>query len=143
MKIAAVTNDGTDLSAHFGRAAAYLVVTTEGDRIVAEELRDKPAHHGHHGHGACHAHGQGPGHGHEHGHDHEHGAGEGQSARHAEMVEPIRDCRVVLARGMGRRAHDALVEAGLEPILVKEHGITDAIRAYLDGTLESRPELLH
>jgi predicted Fe-Mo cluster-binding NifX family protein len=135
MKIAAATDDGTRLSAHFGRASAYLVVTTEGDRIVAQELREKPTHHGRHG--------QGHGHGTRRADERPQGAGEGRAARHAAMVEPIRDCRVVLARGMGRRAHDALVEAGLEPMLVAEARIADAIRAYLDGTLEAHPERLH
>jgi predicted Fe-Mo cluster-binding NifX family protein len=135
MKIAAVTDDGTRLSAHFGRAAAYRVVTIEDGRVVAKELREKPSHHGHgheHGHEHGHGHGQGHGHGHE---DH--------AARHAGMVDPIRDCQVVLVRGMGRRAHDALVEAGLRPLIVAEANVDDAVRAYLDGTLEDHPERLH
>jgi predicted Fe-Mo cluster-binding NifX family protein len=138
MKIAAATDDGTRLSAHFGRAAAYLVVTTAGDRIVAQELREKPTQHRRHG----------PRHGHvsRHADAHDDGpgrdAGEGRAGRHAAMAEPIRDCRVVLARGMGRHAHDALVEAGLQPLLVAEERIADAVRAYLDGTLEPHPERL-
>lgn len=131
MKIAAVTDDGTRISAHFGRATAYRVVTIEDGRVVAEELREKASHHGRHGHE------------HEPGHDHEQGGADGRAARHAAMVQPIRDCQVVLARGMGRRAHDALVEAGLEAILVDEASIEDAVRAYLDGTLEAHPERLH
>jgi predicted Fe-Mo cluster-binding NifX family protein len=136
MKIAAVTDDGTRISAHFGRATAYRVVTTENERITAEELREKPSPHAQ---GSDHAHG------HEHGrpHGHEHGTGEGRAARHVAMLDPIRDCQVVLARGMGRGAHDALIEAGLEPLLVAEADIHQAVRAYLDGTLETHPERLH
>ncbi len=131
MKIAAVTDDGTRISAHFGRATSYLVVTAEDGEVVSEELRDKPSPHGQHGHE----------HGHEHGRDH--GDGDGRATRHAAMVDPIRDCQVVLARGMGRRAHDALVEAGLTPLIVTEASIADAVRAYLGGTLEHHPERLH
>lgn len=137
MKIAAATDDGTRLSAHFGRASAYLVVTAEGDHIVDENLREKPAHHGRHKHGEPHDHGPGRGHG------AATGGGDGRAARHTAMVEPIRDCQVVLARGMGRGAHDALREAGIEPLLVREDLVADAVRAYLDGTLVTHPERLH
>ena len=137
MKIAAATDDGTRLSAHFGRASAYLVVTAEDGRILDQELREKPAHHGRHGHGEQHEHERGHGHGDATGHADDRGA------RHAAMVEPIGDCQVVLARGMGRRVHDALREAGLEPLLASEDLVADAVRAYLDGTLVPHPERLH
>ena len=137
-KIAAVTDDGTTVGAHFGRARAYLVCAVSEGRIVSEELRDKPAPHGtgahRHGHDGHREEGRG-----EEGHGH----GPGASARHAAMVAPIRDCHVVLARGMGRGAHAALREAGLTVILTDESSIADAVRAYLDGTLEHRPERLH
>jgi predicted Fe-Mo cluster-binding NifX family protein len=44
MKIAAVSDDGTTISAHFGRAPFYVVVTVEDGRIVARETRDKMGH---------------------------------------------------------------------------------------------------
>jgi predicted Fe-Mo cluster-binding NifX family protein len=143
LKIAAVTDDGKTISAHFGRARAYLVCTAEGGRVVAEELRDKAGHHtfaasGEHGHD----------HGHDHGHRHGehaggHGTGPGAAARHAAMTEPIRDCAVVLARGMGRGAFLALEQAGLEPFITTEASIADAVRAYLAGELVNHTERLH
>jgi predicted Fe-Mo cluster-binding NifX family protein len=149
MKIAAVTDDGKTISAHFGRARAYLVCTVEGGRVVAEELRDKA---GHDTFAASGEHGHEHGHDHDHDHDHAHGHGEhagghgtgpGAAARHAAMTEPIRDCALVLARGMGRGAYLALQQAGLEPFVTTEASIADAVRAYLAGELVNHTERLH
>ena len=149
LKIAAVTDDGRTISAHFGRARAYLVCTVDGGSVVAEELRDKAGHHtfaagGDHDHGHDHAHDHDHAHG--HGHDHPaggHGTGAGAAARHAAMTEPIRDCAVVLARGMGRGAYLALEQAGLEPFITTETSIADAVRAYARGELVNHTERLH
>jgi len=147
LKIAAVTDDGKTISAHFGRARAYLVCTVEDGRVVAEELREKA---GHHTFSAGGAHGHEPGHGREHDHDHHHdhhagghGTGPGAAARHAAMTEPVRDCAVVLARGMGRGAFLALQEAGLEAFVTSETRIAEAVRAYLAGELVNHTERLH
>lgn len=145
LKIAAVTDDGRTISAHFGRARAYLVCTVDGGSVVAEELRDKA---GHHTFAASGEHGHEHGHGHDHDHGHGehadgHGSGPGAAARHATMTEPIRDCAVVLARGMGRGAYLALQQAGLEPFITTEASIADAVRAYLAGELVNHTERLH
>jgi len=141
LKIAAVTDDGRTISAHFGRARAYLVCTVEGGRVVAEELRDKAGHHtfaasGEHDHGHEHGHGHGE-------HAGGHGSGPAAAARHAAMTEPIHDCTVVLARGMGRGAFVALEQAGLEPFITTEVSIADAVRAYAAGELVNHTERLH
>jgi len=151
LRIAAVTDDGRTISAHFGRARAYLVCTVEGGRVVAEELRDKAGHHtfaasGEHGHDHAHdhdhgdTHARGQGHG-EHGSGH--GSGPGAAARHATMTDPVRDCAVVLARGMGRGAYLALEQAGLEPFITTEASIASAVSAYLGGELVNHTERLH
>ncbi len=154
-KIAAVTDDGRTISAHFGRARAYLVCTIEGGRVVAEELRDKAGHHtfaASDEHGPDHDHDHGHDHGHDHEHQHDrhhdhhaggHGTGPGAADRHAAMTEPIRDCAVVLARGMGRGAYLALEQAGLEPFITTETSIAEAVRAYLGGELVNHTERLH
>ncbi len=41
MKIAAITDDGTTISLHFGRAPYYLVLTVEDGQITSRELRSK------------------------------------------------------------------------------------------------------
>lgn len=140
LKIAAVTDDGRTLSAHFGRARSYLVCTVEDGRIVAEELREKAGHHtfgehgGHH-HDAGHEHGAGRGGG--------HGTGPGADDRHAAMVASIPDVRVVLTRGMGQGAYAALQAAGIEAVVADVLEIANAVQAYLDGTLTNRLDRLH
>jgi predicted Fe-Mo cluster-binding NifX family protein len=130
MKIAVVTDDHQTISAHFGRAIFYEVFTIADGKVTHQETRPKPAHnqfanepHDEPGY----AHGQGP-------------AAEG---RHTRMLETIRDCQVLLARGMGQGAHDNLTRSGIQPILTDIHEIEQAIKAYIDGQLADHPERLH
>ena len=142
MKIAAITDDGKSISAHFGRARHYLVCTVEDGEIVARELRDKAGHHdfaGHEDHGDEHDHG------HHHGRDDPRGHGFGRSAsqRHSQMMVSIEDCDVLLARGMGHGAYLALQQANITPITTDIKSIEDAIQAYLAGEIVDRPERRH
>lgn len=59
------------------------------------------------------------------------------------MTEPIRDCAVALAGGMGRGANVALEQAGLEPFITTETSIAGAVRAYARGELVNPTERLH
>jgi len=140
MKIAAVTDDGKTISAHFGRAHAYVVVTVEDGKATERELRSKAGHHDfvH----EPHEHGE-----HEHEHAHEHGRGHGWGAeaegRHARMFAAIADCDVLLARGMGQGAYAGLQQAGIRPVVTTVEDVDVAVRSYLDGSLEDHPEKLH
>ncbi len=127
MKIAVVTEDGTTISRHFGRAPFYMVLTIEDGQITGREQREKFAHQ--HGPGEHHDEGghQGPEAGHSHG----------------RMLSPINDCEVVLSRGMGYGAYYSLQQAGIRPMIVDVAGIEDAVRSYLAGTLVDHSERLH
>jgi predicted Fe-Mo cluster-binding NifX family protein len=144
MKIAAVTDDGKTISAHFGRARAYVVVTVEDGKATERDLRSKVGHHDfvH----EPHEHGE-HGHDHEHEHGHEHGRGHGWGAeaegRHARMFAAIADCDVLLARGMGQGAYAGLQQAGIRPVVTTVEDVDVAVRSYLDGSLEDHPEKLH
>jgi predicted Fe-Mo cluster-binding NifX family protein len=123
MKIAAVTEDGVSIHSHFGQAPFYQVLTIENNQIIAREQRAKPSHQ----HGAH--------------HDHQHGAG---GDTHAQgMAAVIGDCQVLIARGMGMPAFDALEAAGIKPILTERNAIEDAAQAYLRGELPHRAERVH
>jgi predicted Fe-Mo cluster-binding NifX family protein len=147
MKIAVVTNDNQSISAHFGRARNYLVVTVEDGAIVAQENRDKAAcDHGHHGHGHGH-------HDHDH-HDHHAQASNVTLSDEIPVVEPVKDnhhtaatliadCEAVLSRGMGRGMHANLKQAGVRPVLTTIVSVDEALAAYLAGTLQEHPELAH
>jgi predicted Fe-Mo cluster-binding NifX family protein len=95
MNIAIPTMDERTLSAHFGRSKAFLVFEAEGGQIRSREVR--PNIHGHQAHGHA-EHGQA---GHGHGH-HDHGG----------FIALLHDCSVVLSRGLGAGAWNALRGTG-------------------------------
>ncbi len=119
----ALEEDEERISAHFGRASAYLVVAVSKGQVQARERREKPV-----------AHGAGGGGGRGHGH---------RGWRHQRMMEPIRDCRVIVARGMGAGAFGHFQEAGIEPILTEHKLVETALQEFVSGELKHRPERLH
>lgn len=136
MKIAAVTDDGHTISAHFGRATHYVIFKIEGDEIVGRELVEKAGHHtfqqeGHHHEGSHHDDQRG------------HGFGAGARSRHTRMIEPIQDCDILLARGMGRGARAGLEEAGIRTILTGLQDVDEAVRQVMEGTIVDDPDRLH
>ena len=143
MRIAAVSDDGRTISAHFGRATQYVVVEVEDGKILSEEQREKPGHHTFHQQPADpQDHLGGHGHG-DHEHREGHGMGEGARTRHVQMIDVIRDCQVILARGMGRGAYQHLEQAGIHPIITDVVEIRDAVMSWSEGTLVDHTERLH
>lgn len=128
MKIAAVTDDGTTINPHFGRAGKYAVYTIENGEITSQELREKVGHKqfadekGHH----------------EHHHHQEGGRGTGAHAdhKHNRMIAAITDCQILLACGMGRGAYLSIEQAGIKPIQTDIKEISVAVQAILDGSIE-------
>jgi predicted Fe-Mo cluster-binding NifX family protein len=130
MKIAVVTDDHQTISAHFGRATFYEIFNVVDGKITKREAILKPSHDqfAHEPHDEPgYAHGQGP----------------LAGRRHARMLEPIRDCQVLMARGMGQGAHDNLLQAGIQPILTDINEIEGAVKAFLEGHLADHPERIH
>ena len=119
MKIAFPTLNGTSITAHFGRARGYIVVTLEDDTETGRELRliesgepgdqQDPEHH----------------------------------QRHAGLVDTIRDCDAVVAGGMGHPIQERLQAAGLDVILTGIRSIDDAVAAFAAGTLDHDPDRAH
>jgi predicted Fe-Mo cluster-binding NifX family protein len=122
-KIAFVTDDGSTISAHFGRAMYYEICTIDGSTVVARERVPKSGHHAQSQ--------QGHADGHQHGHD------------HGSMISPITDCTVLVARGMGMGAHNALRAMGITPILADDQTIDTALEKYLAGALANNERRLH
>lgn len=131
MKIAAISDDETTISQHFGRAPFYVVVTIEGDRIVNKETREKSGHHTFAAHHADVKPGE------------RHGYDAGAQVRHANMASTISDCQIVLAGGMGWGAYESLKNSNIEPIVTDVKDIDEAVQHYLDGKLENLMERLH
>ncbi|MCS6883272.1 MAG: NifB/NifX family molybdenum-iron cluster-binding protein [Oscillochloridaceae bacterium] len=127
MNIALVSNDGTRISRHFGRAQSYVVVTIAEGREVAREIRAKPARHGH----SQHVLGLDEVGERQHGHDHD------------AILAPIADCAVVIANGIGAPMSQRVRQAGLQLICTPILSVDEAIAAFLAGTLDDHPELVH
>ncbi len=123
IKLAVVTEDGTTVHSHFGQAPYYEIVTIDGGQVLARERRTKPFHKWHQEHAEAHP---------------------AQGDSHAGgMADVIRDCQVVLAGGMGQPAFLTLQAAGIQPLLVQERTIDQAVQAYLRGELSNHPERIH
>jgi predicted Fe-Mo cluster-binding NifX family protein len=135
MKIASVSDDGYTISPHFGRASKYVVMTIDGDLITKREVREKVGHRDFQQQGVYR---------HEH-HNDPRGRGYGKHSaeKHQRMFEGIKDCQVVLARGMGQGAYQGLQEMGIRPVLTNIADIDIAVQAFMDGSIEDHPERLH
>ena len=132
MKIAFATDDGKTISAHFGKASHYLVVSIENGQPVQRELRDKPAHsHSSNEPHSLHVTGQ------------PHGFDPASQDRHNRMIDPIHDCEVMISRGMGRGAYASLLSAGLRPIVTDILEIDQAATAFIKGEIVDHTEKLH
>jgi predicted Fe-Mo cluster-binding NifX family protein len=129
MKIALVTDDGQSISAHFGRARAYAVLTVEDGVIVGREIRPKSAPHleGGSSHGAPDGSHDSP----------------AAHARHDQMIAPVADCTCLVARGMGRGAYDRIAASGLRPIVTDLADADEAALACAAGTIVNLVERLH
>jgi predicted Fe-Mo cluster-binding NifX family protein len=124
MKIAVVTDDHQTISAHFGRAAFYEVLTIENGKVTGRQSFSRSNHH--------HTNVDEP---HEEGHQHNHD--------HHAMIEPILDCQVLITRGMGMGAYNALKLRSIEPLITDIGDIESAVNAYLAGALVDHLERLH
>jgi len=132
MKIAAITDDGSTISQHFGRAPHYLVVTVEDGQIVDRQLRDKLGH----THFANEPHEKGlPG--------QPHGFDPAAQNRHARMAEAIADCRALLCGGMGAGAYESMRVRGIQPVVTDIALIDEAVLAYVEGRIVDRTDRLH
>ena len=131
INIAAVTDDGTTISQHFGRAKFYEVLFVENGKVVKRERREKLGHNNfaqeeHHHHS-----------GEQHGQDqHSHN-------KHVSMAEAIKDCQTLLTRGMGNGAYQSLLQLNIKPILTDIKNIDDAVQAVINGSIIDHTEKLH
>jgi len=132
MKIAAISDNGTTVSQHFGRAPLYVVVTVENGKIVNKETRNKMGHQNF----ASNPHSE-PAPGQPHGYDAD------SQSKHAQMAQSIDDCQVLIAGGMGWGAYDSLKGRGIETIVTDVQDIDEVIKLYLDSKLPNLMDRLH
>jgi predicted Fe-Mo cluster-binding NifX family protein len=113
VKIAIPTNDGINLSAHFGRCRQFLIFEAGNGQVKLVETRMNA---GCHGHGSTDGAAEHPG--------------------HSGFVEALRDCETVLCGGIGAGAVEALKSGGISVVLVEATGDAEQIvTAFLSGAL--------
>jgi predicted Fe-Mo cluster-binding NifX family protein len=131
VKIAIATDDGRTVSMHFGRAAQYVVVTVEDEKVVARELRPK---HSPHGLGMQAHEERGAG---------QHGTGPGSDLRHDQMASAIADCSAVICGGMGQGAYSRMEANGIRPIVTDLRDADEAAIECAAGRIIDHTERLH
>lgn len=132
MKIATVSENGTTISQHFGRAPFYVVMTVENGKITDKQKRIRSAQNTcachHDSHADCHE---------------SHGQDADSQAKHTGMADSIADCKVLIAGGMGHGAYQSLKSRNIETIITDVEGIDEAVKLYLDGKIINLMEKLH
>lgn len=136
MKIALVTEDGKEISAHFGRASHYSIFNISDGQIVSKKLIDKHSQHKQRDEHNSDRH-------HRHRERESRRTGKHAQERHQKMFSPIADCDILIARGIGKGAHRGLSGMGIKPILTDIVEIETAVKAVIDGTIEDHPERVH
>lgn len=135
MKIAIVSDDEKTISQHFGRAEKYIVVSCEQEKIIERKSLPKL--------GFCHS--SRPHHGRHGGKENPRGSGFGHQSKvsHMQMFENIKDCDILVSRGMGRGAYLDLQQLGIRPIITDIANIETAIQAVMNETIVDHVEKLH
>lgn len=131
VNIAAVTDDGVTISQHFGRAKYYEVLFVENGKVVKRERREKLGHHNfsqqeHHNHS-----------------NEQHGFDESSHNKHVSMAEAIKDCQILLARGMGNGAYQSMLQLNIKPVVTDIKNIDEAVQAIINDSIVNHTEKLH
>ena len=133
IKIAAVSDDGQTISQHFGRAKYYTVLTIENGQIITREQREKMGH----------AQFAGKEHAEDKADPRGHGFTPAEQDRHFQMAEAIRDCQILLARGMGSGAYYSMEQVGIKPVITDIASIDEAALQAAQGIIVDHKEKLH
>lgn len=135
MKIAVITDDGKQISQHFGRAPFYLVLTIEEGKVIEREMRDKM------GHGQFTA--QPSAEAEQSSNQQGHGMDHASHNKHVSMADTIADCQALICGGMGMGAYESMRRLNIQPLVTDLSDVEEAVQAFLDGKLIDHTELLH
>lgn len=128
MKIALASDDGKNISRHFGRTAGFVIVELEKGKEIGREYRKNTF--------TGHARGMHAGPRNGDGHSHAHGGGHS----HAGILGALGDCEAVISMGMGRRLYDDLASAGKKVFVTTEPSVDKAVELYAAQTLDDNPD---
>ena len=117
MRIAVASIDQERVTRHFGQSRYYVVFTIEGGRCAKRETMKIPR--------------QTPS---------KAGNGKGLGRRVRVALEDTDKVDIVVARGMGKRAYERIIEADMIPILTDIEEVDVVPVAYVRGALTDHPE---
>ena len=132
MKIAAVSDDGLNISQHLGERLTTWCSLWKKERFWIREKRPKTGHHDFAARSMHHIAAGG-----------RHGCDAGSEPRHASMAETITDCQVLLAGGMGWGAYESMKSHNIETIVTDVENIDKAVELYTKGKLPNLMDRLH
>ena len=119
MNIAIASDDGVNIASHLGKTKGFVIFKVQDESISEQWYRANTF--------TGHARGLS---GQDHGID-----------RHGPILEALKDCKVVISHGMGRRIYDDLQQAGIEVFITHEMNARDAVELYINNELVDRPDL--
>ncbi len=131
MKVAVISDDGKNISQHFGRAPYYIVFSIEEGKVINRETREKLGHNQ-----------LGGGH-HEQENATQHGMDAASHNKHTGMAQAISDCEALICGGMGMGAYESLKRLNIRPFVTDCLEPEAAVQAYIDGKLVDHIEKLH
>ena len=118
-KIAIPSDDQETISGHFGRTKGFLIYDVDENNVSNKMYVENNF--------TGHAHG----HHHDHQHDHQHS--------HGGILQALKDCKVIIARGMGRRLLIDFETNNKEVFVTDTSNADEAIDQYIKGVLGHNP----
>lgn len=115
MKIAVASDDRINISHHFGSAIGFEIFEINDSKIISQEYRENVGKN----------------------------TGECGSCNHDIMIQNIKDCKVVISYGMGKRIYHDLTKNNIQAVVTDEITIKDAIDRFINNELKNRLEKLH
>jgi predicted Fe-Mo cluster-binding NifX family protein len=119
IKIAMPSDDQVRIAGHFGRTKGFLIFDLEENKVNNKTYVENNFT----------GHAQGQHHNHQHGHQHSHGV----------ILEALKDCSVIIARGMGRRLLMDFEANNKEVFVTDTDNAEEAVDQYTKGVLSHNP----
>ena len=117
MRIAVASDDGTTISSHFGKTRGFVIFDVVDGRVIKRSyIKNTFTGHARGLSGADHS-----------------------VDRHGPILQSLKDCKAVIAHGMGQRIYDDLRSVEIEAFIVNETEADEAIRLYLQKRLKDHP----
>ena len=118
-KIAMPSDDQVTIAGHFGRTKGFLIFDVEGEKVENKIYVENNFT----------GHAKGQHHDHQHDHQHSHGG----------ILQALKDCKVIIARGMGRKLLNDFEIHNKEVFVTDTSSAVEAVDQYIKGVLSHNP----